>query len=69
MFGGQVTHTIGPDSPLYSLSPRELLAARLEFIFSVEAVVEPSGNTTQVGGKQQIQVLVLSSLSPAVSRL
>ena len=46
-----MTHTIGPDSPLYSLSPRELLAARLELIFSVEAVVEPSGNTTQVGGE------------------
>ena len=55
MFGGQVTHTIGPDSPLYSLSPRELLAARLELIFSVEAVVEPSGNTTQVGGNKKFQ--------------
>ena len=43
----QVSHTIDSDSPLYALSPAELLASKMEFIFSMEAVVEPSGNTTQ----------------------
>ena len=43
----QVSHTIDKDSPLYKLSPEELLRSKMEFIFSMEAVVEPSGNTTQ----------------------
>ena len=43
----QVSHTIDKASPLYKLLPEELLASKMEFIFSMEAVVEPSGNTTQ----------------------
>jgi hypothetical protein len=43
----QVSHTIDSDSPLYSMTPVELLSSKMEFIFSMEAVVEPSGNTTQ----------------------
>ena len=43
----QVSHTIDCDSPLYSMTPADLLASKMEFIFSMEAVVEPSGNTTQ----------------------
>ena len=43
----QVSHTIDSDSPLYSMTPAYLLASKMEFIFSMEAVVEPSGNTTQ----------------------
>ena len=43
----QVSHTLDIDSPLYEMTPEELLASRMEFIFCMEAVVEPSGNTTQ----------------------
>ena len=44
----QVTHVITEDSPLYAMDPRTLLHADLEIILAMEAVVEPSGNTTQV---------------------
>ena len=43
----QVSHTIDTDSPLYKMTPAELLTSKMEFIFVMEAVVEPSGNTTQ----------------------
>ena len=43
----QVSHTIDEESPLYSMDPETLLTSNIEFIFSMEAVVEPSGNTTQ----------------------
>ena len=44
----QVSHIITEDSPLYSLDPLTLLNTDLEIILVMEAVVEPSGNTTQV---------------------
>ena len=44
----QVTHVITEDSPLYSMDPLTLLHSQLEIILVMEAVVEPSGNTTQV---------------------
>ena len=43
----QVSHVITEDSPLYSLDPITLLNTDLEIILVMEAVVEPSGNTTQ----------------------
>ena len=43
----QVSHIITEDSPLYSLDPLALLNADLEIVLVMEAVVEPSGNTTQ----------------------
>lgn len=43
----QVSHIITEDSPLYSLDPLALLNTDLEIILVMEAVVEPSGNTTQ----------------------
>ena len=43
----QVSHIITEDSPLYSLDPLTLLNTDLEIILVMEAVVEPSGNTTQ----------------------
>jgi len=42
-----ITHTIDQDSPLYNLSPGDLLNSKIEYVVTLEGVVEPSGNTTQ----------------------
>ena len=43
----RVSHTISKDSPLYSMSPEDLLSSKIEIILTMEGIVEPSGNTTQ----------------------
>jgi potassium inwardly-rectifying channel subfamily J len=43
----RVSHTINKDSPLYSMSPEDLLSSKVEIILTMEGIVEPSGNTTQ----------------------
>ena len=44
----QIIHPIDQDSPFYCLHPSELASMDLELVVTMEAVVEPSGNTTQV---------------------
>ena len=42
----QIIHPIDQDSPFYCLHPSELASMDLELVVTMEAVVEPSGNTT-----------------------
>jgi len=42
-----ISHTIDKESPLYQFTPGDLLNAKLEYVVTLEGVVEPSGNTTQ----------------------
>jgi hypothetical protein len=43
----RVSHTISKDSPLYEMSPEDLISRKIEIILTMEGIVEPSGNTTQ----------------------
>jgi len=42
-----VGHTIDSSSPLYEVSPSQLLYSKLEVLVMLEGIVEPSGNTVQ----------------------
>merc|ERR1711872_1155896 len=42
-----VGHTIDDSSPLYEVSPSQLLYSKLEILVMLEGIVEPSGNTVQ----------------------
>ena len=43
----QLVHVIDQDSPLYTMDPAQLNTSDIEIVVVMEAVVEPSGNTTQ----------------------
>jgi len=42
-----VSHTIDSSSPLYEVSPSQLLHSKMELLVTLEGIVEPSGSTTQ----------------------
>ena len=42
----QVIHPIDKDSPFYDINPADLCTMDMELLVYMEAVVEPSGNTT-----------------------
>lgn len=42
----QVIHPIDKDSPFYDINPADLVNMDMELLVFMEAVVEPSGNTT-----------------------
>ena len=43
----QLVHVVDQDSPLYTMDPAQLATSDIEIVVVMEAVVEPSGNTTQ----------------------
>ena len=40
---------IDNESPFYTMTPRDILAAQFELVVTLEGVTEETGNTIQVG--------------------